>query len=218
MYKSKSPQGRRTHASLVQTAVKLITSKGYHQTSVGDIVSTAKVSKPTFYYYFDSKLDLLEEILESSLERVEEALHKVEIGSFSVGKRVQELTRTFALEIMDRPDLLTVYFNERNRLSPEARAGLVRRERQIVSIFETAIRAAQTDLNPRIDPGVGAMAIVGMASWTHRWYRPAGRYSSEEIADYYVGIVRAGVLSSNEGSGGLAPVVVSGTRDVRATK
>lgn len=42
----------------------LFFSKGYEQTSVQEIIRTIGVAKGTFYHYFDSKLDILEAIIE----------------------------------------------------------------------------------------------------------------------------------------------------------
>jgi AcrR family transcriptional regulator len=195
---TKPSRGRGTQQALVDAAIKLMEDRGYHETSVEDIVSALDVTKPTFYYYYDSKLELLAEILQVSITRVEQALHSAEATDTSPQKRLAALIRAFALEVMDRPDLLTVYFNERNRLPPKAVANLTRREREVVSIFEEAIRHAQADINPSINPSVAAMAVVGMVSWAHRWYQPEGPLSPEVIADTFAEIACRGVFSRKE--------------------
>ncbi len=195
---TKPTRGQGTQQALVDAAIRLMEERGYHETSVEDIVSALDVTKPTFYYYYDSKLELLAEILEVSLSRVEQALHRVEADT-SPSERLAGLIRAFALEVMDRPDLLTVYFNERNRLPPKAVASLSGREREVVTIFEDAIRAAQAELGLSIDPSVAAMAVVGMVSWAHRWYQPEGTLSPEEIAEAFAEIVCRGVFSPRKG-------------------
>lgn len=57
----KEPDVRRTE--LITCAQALFYTKGYDATSVSDIVKQADVAKGTFYYYFDSKQAVLEEML-----------------------------------------------------------------------------------------------------------------------------------------------------------
>ncbi len=47
-----------TKARLLQSALDLIASRGYHPTKVSDIVARAGVSQAAFYLYFKSKLDI----------------------------------------------------------------------------------------------------------------------------------------------------------------
>lgn len=51
-------------AELLQTAQQLFSTQGYETTSVADIIRAVGIAKGTFYHYFDSKLDLLDELVE----------------------------------------------------------------------------------------------------------------------------------------------------------
>lgn len=61
----KAPDERRNE--LIQTAKGLFYSKGYEKTSVSDIVKKVGVSQGAFYYYFESKQEILEAVVESLL-------------------------------------------------------------------------------------------------------------------------------------------------------
>lgn len=52
-------QADKTRQKLFQTAVALIRSKGYHQTTVDEICREAGVSKGTFYVHYSSKEDIV---------------------------------------------------------------------------------------------------------------------------------------------------------------
>lgn len=49
------------------TAERLFYQQGYTQTSVRDIIDAVDIAKGTFYHYFDSKDDLLDEVIERML-------------------------------------------------------------------------------------------------------------------------------------------------------
>lgn len=59
---SKDPDVRK--AELIEAAETLFRQEGYMQTSVNDIVRKVGVAQGTFYYYFDSKDDIMNAVIE----------------------------------------------------------------------------------------------------------------------------------------------------------
>ncbi|MCJ7434034.1 MAG: TetR/AcrR family transcriptional regulator [Anaerolineales bacterium] len=47
-----------TRTRILEAAVKVFATKGYHDTKVDDIVSESRTSKGSFYFYFPSKQDI----------------------------------------------------------------------------------------------------------------------------------------------------------------
>lgn len=58
----------RTKATLLESARKLITERGFDRVSVEDITSGAGVAKGTFYHYFKSKEDLIRDLAFSQIQ------------------------------------------------------------------------------------------------------------------------------------------------------
>lgn len=71
----KDPDERRSE--LIACARKLFYSKGYERTTVGDIVEELGVAKGTFYYYFDSKLAVMEAMVDQAIEQSVALLHGI---------------------------------------------------------------------------------------------------------------------------------------------
>jgi AcrR family transcriptional regulator len=61
-----TPRGRQRRDELLREATRLFAERGYHPTSVADVVAAVGVGKGVFYWYFASKDELLTEILRSS--------------------------------------------------------------------------------------------------------------------------------------------------------
>ena len=59
---TKNPEIRK--AEIVAIAKKLFDEQGFQKTSVDKIVKTAEIAKGTFYYYFKSKEDVLDAVME----------------------------------------------------------------------------------------------------------------------------------------------------------
>jgi AcrR family transcriptional regulator len=65
----KEPEERRKE--LIDTAERLFIARGYDQTSISDITKEINVSQGAFYYYFDSKEDVLVAAMEKQISLME---------------------------------------------------------------------------------------------------------------------------------------------------
>jgi AcrR family transcriptional regulator len=65
----KEPEERRKE--LIDTAERLFVAQGYDQTSISDITKEVNVSQGAFYYYFDSKEDVLVAAMEKQIALME---------------------------------------------------------------------------------------------------------------------------------------------------
>jgi AcrR family transcriptional regulator len=62
---------------LLKTSMALFSSKGYDNTSVNDIITAVGIAKGTFYYYFKSKEDLLNALIETFAAQIAEKLEVI---------------------------------------------------------------------------------------------------------------------------------------------
>jgi AcrR family transcriptional regulator len=60
-----TPRGKDRREQLLRTGARLFAERGFHPTSVSDIVGAIGVGKGVFYWYFQSKDELLSELLKS---------------------------------------------------------------------------------------------------------------------------------------------------------
>jgi AcrR family transcriptional regulator len=66
MRRKLTQRGKERRLQLMEHAAGLFAERGYHPTSVADIVESLGVGKGVFYWYFSSKEELLAEILRES--------------------------------------------------------------------------------------------------------------------------------------------------------
>ena len=72
-------KGEKRKRDLIQIAYRMFVTRGYEHTSVDEIIAEAGIAKGTYYYYFESKEQMLEDVigmmLQSETEKAEAVLH-----------------------------------------------------------------------------------------------------------------------------------------------
>lgn len=63
-----------TRARIIDSAIKLFSSRGYNTTSVDDICAEAGISKGAFYHHFESKQALFLALLDGWLQAIDKAI------------------------------------------------------------------------------------------------------------------------------------------------
>ena len=66
-----------TKKAIEQNAISILSDKGYAATSMREIAEASGVSKPVIYYYFKSKENLCQYIIQSGLESLQHRLREV---------------------------------------------------------------------------------------------------------------------------------------------
>ena len=85
-------------AAVLNAALEVFAKKGYHGTSISDIIERAGIARGTFYLYFRNKRAIFEELLSSFLGRIGEAVHRVSLDEGAPSPEVQiraNVTRVF---------------------------------------------------------------------------------------------------------------------------
>jgi len=65
---------------VLRAAMEVFAHKGYHATSVGDIIKRAHIARGTFYLYFENKRQIFEAILDMALQGLVSRLHRIELS------------------------------------------------------------------------------------------------------------------------------------------
>ncbi len=108
----KNPETRRTE--IIQTARRLFQTREYEKTTMQDVMEELGIAKGTIYYYFKSKEELLEAVIDQMSFEVAERLQKVvESAEGSALDRLQQLIA--AGDIADEnPEIMHQLHNPRN--------------------------------------------------------------------------------------------------------
>ena len=194
-------KGRQRQKQLYDASARLFASQGYHATSLRELAEALGLNKSSLYHYFDSKQQLLYQLLD---DYISEAL--AEIQSLCAGERDPEekladfmryYTRFYARDL----DRLALLVNEVDNLEPRYRKVLEKKERRYLAALTDILEQLREQGRLKDVPStVAAFAFFGMVHYTFRWYRPRGKVSPEELSEMFWEIFGSGVLRPQKGA------------------
>jgi len=110
---TKDPQARKQE--LVDTAERLFLERGYDQTAISDIVGEINVAQGTFYYYFSSKADVLEAVVEKTIAALEAELRTtLDQSEINAAEKLGTMINTIFRYYRNREGLIDCVHQEGN--------------------------------------------------------------------------------------------------------
>jgi AcrR family transcriptional regulator len=190
--------------AVLRMAAQSFNEKGFHATSLDDVAARLNVTKPTLYYYFKNKEEILFECVRIGLQMIDEAAENVARRGGSGVEQLFAVMRKYA-EIVTMDFGMCLIRVGEDPLQPAARRKLrqlkARIDRRFRSLIEQGI--AEGDLAP-CDAKIAAFTVAGALSWIARWYRPDGPLRPNDIAEQCISILVEGLVRRAEPLSGRA--------------
>lgn len=110
---------------VIHKAHELFIEKGYHATSIQDILNHSRISKGSFYNYFPSKADLFKAVFTSIHDQLEEGRNSLLIGQYPSDIKI------FAEQIQ-----LVMKINKKNKLLQLVEDALVSNDPDLITFIK----------------------------------------------------------------------------------
>lgn len=167
-------------------ALRIFRRKGYHAASMQEIADAVGLYKASLYYYVASKEELLVRLFEGRAEQVLAEVDAAASGPGTSRDRLRAMARAYVLGVLRNLDSVHVYLSEESSLPPSALQQVHREQQAMRDHFERVIlEGTRRGDFVESDAKLAALALLGMCTWVHRWYRPRGRLTQTAIADDY---------------------------------
>lgn len=126
---------------ILAAATQVFKEKGYHATSVGDIIDAAQIARGTFYLYFTSKREIFAALSAGFLAVIRGSVRKISLDP-AEGEPLAQMRANFRRVIhtvLQHQDLATIVLRD-DALDAEARAQLDLFYDQVIGLIGQAVR------------------------------------------------------------------------------
>ena len=196
---------------ILRTAARLFQQRGYDATSMNDVAAALKLSKGGLYHHFQSKDEILFEIMNHAMEITQERVLNPVRGIADPEERLRALIRLHIEVVLSPRDReITVMLHENHPLPPALRKRINARKKEYVHFLENLMTEVQEKVqeaeaipNParplptksRVSPRAAAFALLGMINWIYQWYKPEGDLQAQNLIPQFTELIFGGIFA-----------------------
>jgi len=179
--------------AVIRAAARAFSQNGFHQTSLDDIAAALGVTKPTVYYYVESKEQLLFECFQAGLEVIREGLRSVTGSPLPARDRLAEVVRYYAAAVASDFGWCMTRAEDQD-LGPELGRHIKKLKSEIDRGIRRLIEEGVADGSiEACDPRMTAFAMAGALNWIAHWYRDDRPMTPDQVAGQFINFFERGL-------------------------
>jgi AcrR family transcriptional regulator len=183
---------------LLAVAADLFATKGYRNTTVRDIADAAGILSGSLYHHFDSKEQMVDEILRSFQDDLFGQYDEIVASDASPVAKLEQAIRV-SFDAIDRHHSeVAIFQNDSAHLSMlEGFEYVAERHAQSRDLWIRLLRegVSSGDLRGDLDVEVVYRFVRDGLWFSVNWYRPGGELSAADIADQFAAVLLQGVIA-----------------------
>ena len=182
MPRGRAPGYDTQREQILARAAELFARQGYTATSMNQVALACGVSKPSLYHYVRDKYQLLVEIAEDHVGRLNALVAQTRERTPDPRERVRELIGRFLEAYADAQAAHRVLTEDVKFLEPRDRKRVLDGQRDVVAAFADAIAQARPELRASELHKPLTMLLFGMMNWMFTWLQPGGKLTHAAMA------------------------------------
>lgn len=184
-------------AEVVEAAARVFAARGYHATSIDDLLAATGLTRGGLYHYMDGKQDLLIAVLDDLMAPLLERARAIVDSPGTPEEHLRAVARLWIGHVAAHLDHMVVFNQERRTLERDAGWAHVRAARREFEQLVRSVLDRGVDDGSFVvdDPSLTLLAFLGMGNYTAQWYAPDGRLDAEAIADGYCELLLRGITA-----------------------
>ncbi|MCR5863915.1 MULTISPECIES: TetR/AcrR family transcriptional regulator [Aquincola] len=182
---------------ILAQAAALFAHQGYPGTSMNQVAAACGVSKATLYHYMRDKAELLAQIAQSHVGRLEALVAEVGAMPLPAEQRLRLLISRFVREYADAQHHHRVLTEDVKFLDPQAHQQVLDGQRRVVNAFaRTLVEVRPALAAQQLDKPL-TMLLFGMINWMFTWLKPDGALNHEAMAPLVADLFFGGLHAVN---------------------
>ena len=177
----------RRRREVVDAAAQVFAERGYHATTVAELLEATGLTAGGLYHYVRTRDELLVLICDELMDPLLDRADAIVASEASPEEQLRALLHAWLEHIERHLDHMRVFQQERHVIERDPRWHEIRAKRlEFEQLLDGLLaRAEQTGALLIPDRRLALLALNGMVNYTPTWFRPDGRLRAGEIADHY---------------------------------
>jgi TetR/AcrR family transcriptional regulator len=169
--------------AILDRSAELFSAHGYDRASMNKIAEACGVSKANLYHYYKDKEGLLFDVIRFHLEELLEVVETADDPGAPAEARLRGLVAALLEAYRDADSQHNVQISSMRFLPQERQTELKRMERDLVTVFSSAVAGVAPHLKGTKMLTPVTMSLFGMVNWHYLWFKSTGSISRAEYAD-----------------------------------
>lgn len=180
--------------AILESAAQVIRQKGFHGASMQDIADAVDLQKASLYHHFESKQEILLELLDRALAMLTERMAELPGLDLPADEKLRRGMRTYLQALNEHRDLVSVLLLEHRSLEPEFHARHIPNRDRFEKIWRDLLQQGVKDGSFECENiPLTVRGLLGVMNWTITWYNPDGKLSIEQVSDHFAQVFLHGI-------------------------
>ena len=184
--------------AILNEAKRLFSVKGYRGTTLKDLTSSFNVSRPSIYYYYKSKMDILSELHSKGFNEANSNFDKILSTDLPTKEKFRKILEVHTRTLANDTELHKIFYLDEMEMSAKLRKEIKKRRKDYTDrIIEVYKKGMAEGIFKQIDPKVAVYLLLGACNWLTIWYSPKKNIEPEQIVQSLILILSEGYEEEN---------------------
>lgn len=196
----KTPKAKQKREKIVTAAARVFNRRGFAAVTMAEVASEAETFAGSLYYYFASKDDLVEEVLNLGIAQLAETVIATVTHlppALSAIERLRTAIKAHFFAALEHDEFVMAYWKIADQVPDAIRARQIEKQKAYGRFWHGLIEAGQAEgaVRSDIDARYISLILIGGRLFSLTWFDEANHPSTEEMAEMYVSLTLDGIAA-----------------------
>jgi TetR/AcrR family transcriptional regulator, cholesterol catabolism regulator len=191
--KKKFSEKKLSKEAILCAAKQLFSVKGYIGTTLEDLTRTFGVSRPSIYYYYKSKMEILSELHSKGFNEAMNNFDNILSGDLPTKEKFRRLLEMHTCNLANDTELSKAFYHDEKEMPAKLQREIKKRRRiytdKIVDLYKSGVNEG---IFKKLNPRMAVYIMLGACNWIAMWYSPDKEVKPEAIVSDLMVILTEG--------------------------